>query len=205
MMGTRPAVHLIDDDEAVLDALALYLESKGYTVHRYTRAEPALARSANAAWPACIVSDVRMPGISGLDFQRELARIGCRLPLILITGHGDIAMAVAAIKAGAHDFLEKPFDEKRLLAAIEAALRASEAQQETAQELADLAARRAELSERQRQVMDLAVKGYTNKEIGAELRISPRTVEIYRARVMERMGAATLADLVRIAVKLTGE
>lgn len=204
MTTVLATIHLIDDDAAVLDALGLYLEAKGHAVHRYSKAEPVLDRVRGDAWPACIVSDVRMPGMSGLDLQRELARIGCRLPLILITGHGDIEMAVAAIKAGAHDFLEKPFDEKRLLVAIEAALRATEVQYGNAQELSDLTARRAELSERQQQVMDLAVKGYTNKEIGAELGISPRTVEIYRAKVMERMGAATLADLVRISVKLAG-
>ena len=203
MTTVRATIHLIDDDEAVLDALGQYLESKGHAVHRYTRAEPVLDRVRGEAWPSCIVSDVRMPGMSGLDLQSELARIGCRLPLILITGHGDIEMAVAAIKAGAHDFLEKPFDERRLLAVIEAAMRSTEALLVTAHELSDLTVRRTELSERQQQVMDLAVKGYTNKEIGAELGISPRTVEIYRAKVMERMGADTLADLVRIAVKLT--
>lgn len=204
MTNIPATIHLIDDDEAVLDALGLYLQSKGHTVQLHTRAEPVLDRVSSESWPACIVSDVRMPGMSGLDLQRELSRIGCRLPLILITGHGDIEMAVTAIKAGAHDFLEKPFDEKRLLEAIEAALRTTEAQHATAQALSDLKARRAELSERQQQVMDLAVKGYTNKEIGAELGISPRTVEIYRAKVMEGMGAATLADLVRIAIRLSG-
>lgn len=196
-------IYLIDDDEAVLDSLGLYLDTKGLIVHRFKRAEPALAALYLARGMACIVSDVRMPGLSGLELQSELARRGSALPLILITGHGDIEMAVAAIKAGAHDFLEKPFDERRLLTAIEVAVAATEKRQSASIELSELAARRAELSDRQQQVMDLAVQGRTNKEIGFELGISPRTVEIYRAKVMERMNAATLADLVRLAVRLT--
>lgn len=201
-MTATTTVHLIDDDEAVLDSLGQFLESVGYVVHRHARAEAALDRLASSEPPTVVVSDVRMPGLSGLDLQKELARRGSTMPLILITGHGDIAMAVSAIKSGAHDFLEKPFDEQRLHEAIAAAVAETSKRQRSEQELADLAARRAELSERQRQVMDLAAKGRTNKEIGIELGISPRTVEIYRARVMERMGAQTLADLVRIAVQL---
>lgn len=201
-MTATTTVHLIDDDEAVLDSLGQFLESVGYVVHRHTRAETALDRLASSVPPSVVVSDVRMPGLSGLDLQKELARRGSTMPLILITGHGDIAMAVSAIKSGAHDFLEKPFDEQRLHEAIAAAVAETSRRRRSEQELADLEARRAELSERQRQVMDLAAKGRTNKEIGIELGISPRTVEIYRARVMERMGAQTLADLVRIAVQL---
>lgn len=196
-------IFLIDDDEAILDSLGLYLDTKGIVVHRFPRAEPALDALHLSDELTCIVSDVRMPGLSGLELQSELTRRGSTLPLILITGHGDIAMAVAAIKAGAHDFLEKPFDERRLLTAIEVAVAAMDKRQSASCELSELAARRAELSERQQQVMDLAVQGRTNKEIGIELGISPRTVEIYRAKVMERMGAATLADLVRLAVRLT--
>jgi two-component system response regulator FixJ len=151
--------------------------------------------------PACIVSDVKMPGLSGLDLQRLLAEQQARIPLILITGHGDIAMAVAAVKAGAHDFLEKPFDDQTLLQSIESALdeaRRKKAHEETLQEFS---ARVGELSVRQRQVMDLAVKGYSNKEIAQELGISPRTVETYRAWVMEKTGARNLADLVRLAMR----
>lgn len=201
-MKDRPHVYLIDDDEAVLDSLGQYLESEGFEVHRHARAETFLDALNSTQAIACIVSDVRMPGASGLDLQKELNRRGWTIPLILITGHGDIAMAVAAIKAGAHEFLEKPFDERRLHEAIDSALSAAEHEQASATELADLIARRAELSDRQREVMDLAAKGRTNKEIGLELGISPRTVEIYRARVIERMGAKTLADLVRIAIRL---
>jgi FixJ family two-component response regulator len=201
-MTTETIVHLIDDDAAILDSLGLYLESKGFAVERYDHAEPFARLDAHALDHSCIVSDVRMPGMSGLDLQKQLKQRGVAAPLILITGHGDIDMAVAAIKAGAHDFLEKPFDERRLVASIEAAMATRVAQQQHSQNIADLRARHGELSERQQQVMDLAVKGRTNKEIGATLGISPRTVEIYRAKVMERMGADTLADLVRIALAI---
>ncbi len=203
-MTLSTTVYLIDDDVAVLDALSAYLESRGLVVRRFARAIDALAALGAPVWPACVVSDVRMPEMSGLDLQRELARRGSTLPLILITGHGDIEMAVAAIKAGAHNFLEKPFDERVLLEEIGAAVKAAEHRHATTAEHADLRERYAALSERQRQVMDLAVHGRTNKEIGAELDISPRTVEIYRAKVMGGMGAANLADLVRMAMKLRG-
>lgn len=201
-MTATTTVHLIDDDEAVLDSLGQFLESVGYVVHRHASAETAVDEIGAALPPTVVVSDVRMPGLSGTDLQKEMARRSSPVPLILITGHGDIAMAVAAIKTGAHDFLEKPFDEERLREAIEAAVTETARRQRSEQELAELSARRADLSERQRQVMELAAKGRTNKEIGIELGISPRTVEIYRARVMERMGARTLADLVRIVVLL---
>lgn len=198
-------VHIIDDDDAVLDSLGMFLEQQGLRVHRHTRADQFLDILDTVALPACIVSDVRMPGMSGLDLQKELARRGSSLPFLLITGHGDIDMAVAAVKAGAHDFLEKPFNEWRLLASIETATIAAAKFESEVQERTELLHRRSDLSERQQQVMDLAVQGRTNKEIGADLGISPRTVEIYRARVMERMGAETLADLVRIAIGISGK
>ena len=196
------SVYIIDDDEAVLDSLGMFLEQQGLRVHRYTRAGPFLDALYTVSGTACIVSDVRMPDLSGLDLQRELLRRASTLPLILITGHGDIDMAVAAVKAGAHDFLEKPFNEWRLLASIRSATVSMQRDAERSEERTSHLRRHAELSDRQQQVMALAVKGRTNKEIGAELGISPRTVEIYRARVMERMGAATLADLVRIAIAI---
>jgi len=204
-MNGEVSVHLIDDDEAVLDSLSIYLESKGFIVHRHSRADEVAALQFEQADSTCIVSDVLMPGMSGLELQQALKLRHSPVPLILITGHGHIDMAVAAIKAGAHDFLEKPFDERRLVASIEDAVRSARGRRIDDEESAGSRSRYAELSERQQQVMDLAVKGRTNKEIGAALGISPRTVEIYRARVMERMGAKTLADLVRISVAITAK
>jgi two-component system response regulator FixJ len=201
-MSEGDQVCLIDDDEAVRDSVGLLLENHELHVSSFGSAEEFLSRMEDGLKPACVVSDVKMPGLSGLDLQRHLSEQQTRIPLILITGHGDIAMAVAAVKAGAHDFLEKPFDDQTLLESIDSALdeaRRKKAQEETLQEFA---ARVGELSVRQRQVMDLAVKGYSNKEIAQELGISPRTVETYRAWVMEKTGARNLADLVRMAMRL---
>ena len=195
-------VCLVDDDDAVLDALRLYLQSKGLEVRCFRSGEDFLGGLEAGLAPVCLVTDVRMPGISGLELQQELNRLAIVFPTILITGHGDVAMAVAAIKAGALDFIEKPFDEQRLLAVIQEAITVASRQQIDREELAAIAARVDELSERQRQVMQLAVQGYSNKEIAARLGISPRTVETYRAWVMQRTGARTLADLVRMAMRL---
>jgi two-component system, LuxR family, response regulator FixJ len=201
-MTESEQVCLIDDDEAVRDSVGLLLENHEFEVSSFGSAEEFLSSIEDGLRPACVVSDVKMPGLSGIDLQRLLAEQQARVPLILITGHGDIAMAVAAVKAGAHDFLEKPFDDKTLLESINSAL--DEARRKKAHEdtLQEFAARVGELSARQRQVMDLAVKGYSNKEIAQELGISPRTVETYRAWVMEKTGARNLADLVRLAMRL---
>jgi two-component system response regulator FixJ len=198
----RPTVILVDDDPAVLDALGLYLESKGFGVVRLDDARDALARATSAPADACVVCDVRMPGMTGLELQDKLTAMGSAVPLILITGHGDIDMAVRAIKAGAHDFLEKPFQEHRLVASIQAALAAARARQSEVDEVGALRGLRSSLTERERDVMDLAVEGLTNRDIGAKLGISFRTVEIHRANAMEKMGAASLADLVRMSIKL---
>ncbi|RTL71216.1 MAG: response regulator transcription factor [Hyphomicrobiales bacterium] len=198
----QPSIILVDDDPAVLDALGLYLESKGFGVVRLDDAKAALARVTSAPADACIVCDVRMPGMTGLELQDRLRAMGSPVPLILITGHGDIDMAVRAIKAGAHDFLEKPFQEHRLVASIQAALAAARARQSEVDEVGALRGLRSSLTERERHVMDLAVEGLTNRDIGAKLGISFRTVEIHRANAMEKMGAASLADLVRMSIKL---
>jgi two-component system response regulator FixJ len=193
-------IALIDDDAAVLDSLRMVLVSRGMQAECFSFAEAFLARTGPP--PACIVSDVRMPGLSGLELQNELRTRAVEAPLILITGHGDIAMAVRAIKAGAFDFIEKPFDTEILLEAIRRAV-GSRARAQTQQgKIADWAARTRELSLRQRQVMGLVAEGLSNKEIAIKLGLSPRTVENYRAWVMERMGARNLADLVRMVVVL---
>jgi two-component system response regulator FixJ len=191
---------LIDDDAAVLDSLRMVLVNRGMLVECFSSADAFLERA--DAPPACIVSDVRMPGLSGLELQNELSVRGVAAPLILITGHGDVAMAVRAIKAGAFDFIEKPFDNEVLLDAIRHAV-ASRAREQTQRgKIDDWAARARELSLRQRQVMGLVAQGLSNKEIALKLGLSPRTVENYRAWVMEKMGAKNLADLVRMVVIL---
>jgi two-component system response regulator FixJ len=194
-------VALIDDDAAVLDSLRLLLESRGMTVDCFTSADSFLATLGRRS-PNCVVSDVRMPGLSGLELQAELKKRDAAVPVILITGHGDISMAVDAIKAGAVDFIEKPFDDEHLVASITAAVERGQMLRLEQSERAELEARMAELSPRQREIMSLVVQGYANKEIALRLDISPRTVENYRAWVMEKMGARNLADLVRKAMSL---
>lgn len=197
-------VALIDDDAAVLDSLRMVLASRRIDVRLFTSAEELLALD-DKAGISCIVSDVRMPGMSGLDLQRALGARGLPQPLILMTGHGDIAMAVQAIKDGAFDFLEKPFDDTRLVESIHRATEASDRHRSRRAAQAEMSARIAELTERQRQVMELVVQGLSSKEIAQSLGISPRTVENYRAWVMEKMGATNLADLVRKVMLLQSD
>jgi two-component system response regulator FixJ len=194
-------VALVDDDSAVLDSLRMVLEREGFAVACFASAHALLERFDEPHF-RCIVSDVRMPGLTGLDLQRELGRRASSLPLILITGHGDIDMAVSAIKSGAFDFIEKPFDHQRLVESIRSAIADSRHRQSQQDELADTMARAAELSQRQREVMALVAEGLSNKEIGIRLGLSPRTVENYRAWVMEKMGANNLAKLVRMVVQI---
>lgn len=193
-------VALIDDDLAVLESLGMLLKNRGMSVKCFASAEHFLAQSKSIAL-SCIVSDIRMPGLSGLDLQHELMKRGSTVPLILITGHGDIAMAVNAIKLGAIDFIEKPFDAHKLAERIGKAINSSELRRDQQGEIAVAIARAAELSARQREVMHLVAKGLSNKEIALKLNISPRTVENYRAWVMEKMGAGNLAELVRMVVQ----
>ncbi len=193
-------IALIDDDEAVLNSLSLYFRSQQVATAGFATAQDFLAALGQEKQFDCIVSDVRMPGMSGLDLVRELKSRNVGTPIVLITGHGDVDMAVAAIKVGAADFIEKPFDESRLLVSVRHAIAESQ-QREKADQQNDLPARFESLTARQRQVMELAVAGLSNKEIGAQLKISPKTVENHRAWVMERIGARNIAELVRMAMK----
>jgi two-component system response regulator FixJ len=197
-------IALIDDDEAVLDSLALYLARHDIKVARFKRTEDFLAALDRAVAFDCVASDVRLPGMSGLDLVGRLVERRFAAPIILITGHGDIDMAVSAIKLGAFDFIEKPFDEARLLASIRNAVEKSAQNASDAAEAERLQSRFDALSARQRQVMELAVSGLSNKEIAARLDISIKTVENHRAWVMERIGARNLADLVRMAIQARG-
>ncbi len=197
-------IALIDDDAAVLDSLKLFFERQGVAVVCYPSADAFLAAGDAGAGLDCVVADVRMPGLSGLDLTRLCADEGRDTPVILITGHGDIDMAVAAIKLGAFDFIEKPFDERRLLESIRKAADARPQAPPESAELVDLRARFKALSERQRQVLELAAAGLSNKEIAERLGISFRTVEIHRSWMMERMGARNLAELVRMDMRIKG-
>jgi FixJ family two-component response regulator len=195
-------IGLVDDDSAVLDSLQLYFARHRVGTSCFASAEALLASLDGGAQPDCIVSDIRMPGISGLDLLQRLKERRSIAPLILITGLGDIEMAVAAIKSGAFDFIEKPFDEGRLLVSVRRAATLGQQQARNAAEIEKLRSRFDTLSARQRQVMALATAGMSNKEIASHLDISPKTVENHRAWVMERMEAKSLAELVRIAMKL---
>ena len=191
-------VFLIDDEAGVRQALASMLSTYDFAVEAFASADAFLAAHGNVDG-GCVVADVRMPGMSGLDLQRELARRGSPLPVVLVTGHGDIPMAVAALKAGAQDFLEKPVDDEALVAAIQRALATSARRQEAASAVAALRGRHARLTAREAQVMALVVAGHSNVSIAGQLGLSQRTVEHYRAQVMIKMEAASLAALVQAA------
>ena len=197
-------IALVDDDSAVLDSLQLYFARQDIKASCFSAAEALFAALDGGAQLDCVVSDVRMPGISGLELVHRLAARRSIAPVILITGLGDIDMAVSAIKSGAFDFIEKPFDEGRLLASIRNAVSIGRQKAKDAAEIEKLRSRFNMLSARQRQVMELAVAGLSNKEIGSQLNISPKTVENHRAWVMERIGAKNLAELMRIAMQIEG-
>jgi two-component system response regulator FixJ len=201
-MPDKITVALIDDDDAILDSLQNYLRRRGLAVTCFRAAKPFLDELEAGGLFDCVVSDVRMPGMSGVELQVALARRMPSLPLIIITGHGDIDMAVSTIKAGAFDFIEKPIDDRRLASSIGEAVTRNRDKLEEDRQLAELGKRYAELSERQRQVMDLAIQGQSNKEIAAQLGISPRTVEHYRESAMERMQANRFAELIQMAMRL---
>ncbi len=204
-MSSPLNIAIIDDDAAVLDSLRLYFNGQGHATACFATAQEFVGALDRGARFDCVVSDVRMPGLSGIELVRRLRTGGHATPIILITGHGDVDMAVAAIKVGAFDFIEKPFDESRLLASIRDAVEKDHDAENERIELEKLRARFETLSQRQRQVMELAVQGFSNKEIGSRLKISPKTVENHRAWVMERIGARNIAELVRIAMKVQGK
>ncbi len=192
-------VSVIDDEASVRDAVSLLLETHGLAVNCYETADAFLAAP---FVPGCVVSDVRMPEISGLDLVRALQMAGDPRPVLLLTGHGDVELAVQAIKLGAFDFVEKPFDNDRFVASVRHALVTSENSLKVRIELDDLKVRYQSLSERQRDTMQLLIRGLSNKEIGQELGISPRTVEFHRTWVMTKMSVRSIADLVRMGLAL---
>jgi len=201
MTKTPDTVFVIDDDAAIREALQSLLRSVGLRVTTFASA-PEFLTSRRPDAPACLVLDVRLPGLSGLDLQRELAAAEIDLPIIFITGHGDIPMTVRAMKAGAVEFLTKPFRDQDLLDAIVQALERDRAARAQRAGLAELHERYAQLTPREREVMGLVVSGLLNKQIAAELGISEITTKVHRGQVMHKMGAESVADLVRMADKL---
>lgn len=192
-------VHVIDDDEGLRDSLTFLLRAAKIDVRSYSSATAFLEALPDLG-ASCIITDVRMPGLSGIDLLRRLKELKVTVPVIVITGHGDVALAVDAMKIGAMDFLEKPFDDEVMLASVRLALRqqAGEAKRHT--ERAEIENRLKALSNRERDVLGGLVAGRANKQIAFDLGISPRTVEIYRANLMDKMQARSLSDLVRMAL-----
>jgi FixJ family two-component response regulator len=198
-MPSPTTVFLVDDDASVRRALARLIKSAGYQVQTFVSAREFLDRMPDGLGPACLVLDVRMPGLSGIDLQRELQLTNLVLPIIFITGHGDIPMTVKALKAGAVDFLPKPVRDTDLLRAIEQALARARREGAERKELEDIQRRIDTLTAREREVMSLVVKGWLNKQIAVELGTVEKTIKVHRARVMDKMQVESLADLVRTA------
>lgn len=199
-MANNAVVHVIDDDADVRQSLAFLLATAGLAVRVYDSATAFLA-SLEGLQPGCIVSDVRMPGIDGLELQRRLKGLGVMLPVVIMTGHADVPLAVQAMKEGAVDLVEKPFDDEILLEAIHTALERCNHQGGPDGDTARIQGRLQSLSPRERQVLDGLLAGHPNKTIAYDLGLSPRTVEVHRANVMTKMEASSLSELVRMAVR----
>ncbi len=198
-MQPEPIIYVIDDDDAVRQSLEFLLKTAGMTVRGFEHAKAFLDILPQVGH-GCVITDVRMPGMSGIDLLTRLKDSNPKLPVIIITGHGDISLAVEAMKIGAIDFLEKPFDDDHLIAAVRAARNRDAGVVKRKAELGEITEKLAALSNRERQVLDGLVAGKANKSIAFDLGISPRTVEIYRANVMTKMAANSLSDLVRMAM-----
>jgi two-component system, LuxR family, response regulator FixJ len=197
--AAQQVVHVIDDDEGLRESLAFLLRSAALEVRSFDSAKAFLNGLPDAAM-GCVITDVRMPDMSGIELLRRLKELKVGVPVIVITGHGDIALAVEAMKIGASDFFEKPFDDDLLLASVRAALRQQADQTKRSAERADIEHRISTLSPREKDVLAGLIDGRANKQIAFDLGISPRTVEIYRANLMNKMQAGSLSDLVRMAL-----
>ena len=196
-------VHIVDDDPAIRDSLRVLLEASGFVVRTYGSADAFLAAAFEIR--GCVLTDVRMPDIDGLELQKRLREVGSSLPVVVMTGQSDVPVAVRAMKAGAVDFLEKPFDHEMLLNAVRRALDESVRRHKTQAAAAAATERLAELTPREREVFDLLVTGLSTKAIANQLRASPRTIEVHRARVFEKLQAHSLPDLVRLMLTAKSE
>lgn len=196
---TEPTIFIVDDDTAVRDSLALLLGLKGFNTRSFASAEDFLA-ACQPGWSGCLLLDIRMTGMDGLELQQALNSRQINLPIIFITGHGDVAAARAALKGGAADFLEKPLDDEMLSAAISEALDRNTRQRDETALGNEIAARIARLTAREREVMDKVAEGQPNREIARQLGISSRTVEVYKARMMTKMQAHSIAELIRLVL-----
>ena len=204
MSESEATIFVVDDDPGVRQSLEMLIRAIGQSVETFASAGEFLDAYTSER-PGCLVLDLRMPGMSGLELQEELGSRGSNLPVIFITAHGDVPTAVDAVKGGAIDFIQKPFRDQDLIEKIELALEQNERALEDTAERGDVQARVASLTSRERQVMDIVVDGRTNKTMAAELGLSERTVEIHRARVMSKMGAESLADLVKMTLRARGD
>ena len=201
MKNLRATVFVVDDDEAVRDSLRMLLKSVGLPVTLFASAQEFLA-AYHPDHPGCVILDIRMPGMSGLDLQRHLTLRGAIIPIVFITGHGDVPMAVDAMQHGAFDFLQKPFRDQDLIDRVQLAFDKDAASRRALAEVGRIRDHLESLTAREREVLALVTSGKANKVIAAELDVSPRTVEIHRARVMEKMEAPSLAALVRMVIDL---
>lgn len=202
MTNDSPIVFVVDDDVSIRESLELLLRHEGFQCELFETAQTFLQRSRPAV-PSCMILDVELPGLNGLDFQKHIASERADMPIIFITGYGDVPKTVRAMKAGAVEFLTKPFDEAALLGAVRYAIERSRASLRDEAEMGVLRNKVASLSPREKQVMSLVVTGLLNKQIGGELGISEITVKAHRGRVMEKMGARSLAELVNMNTKLS--
>ena len=202
--ASEQIIHVVDDDEALRDSMTWMLEGNNYKVATYDSAD-AFLRVISPVMVGCVVLDVRMPGMSGLELFEELGRRGCSLPVVFITGHGDVPMAVSALKKGAVDFIEKPFSEADMLRLIEQCLTLERGNRDKRLQEADTVRRLEHLTQREREVLGLIIVGKLNKQIADVLGISIKTVEVHRARVMEKMGVNSLAELVQHVVTVDAD
>ena len=200
-MSQGPVVFVVDDDPSIRSSLKFLMSSVGLQVEGFDSADALLKRNLPDT-PSCLVLDVRLPGLSGLDFQRQLAARNCRIPIIFITGHGDIPMSVRAMKAGAVEFLTKPFRDQDLLDAVRIALEKDRERRERKKEVSDLKERYNSLTPREQEVISMVVSGMLNKQIADQLATAENTVKVHRSRAMEKMQAQSVAELVKMIDKL---